>query len=92
MVYKSSEQTTWHTGYSRYFTPPPTELVSSTTQALFQNTTNATPGANSPVKSERSNYLDAGVIHQLTQTINLGSIPSTNKRGISSTKASSAQR
>lgn len=72
VVYKSSNQTTWHTGYSRYFTPPPTELVSSTTQALFQNTTNATPGANSPVKSERSNYLDAGVIHQLTQTINLG--------------------
>jgi outer membrane receptor protein involved in Fe transport len=72
LVYKSSNQTTWHTGYARYFTPPPTELVSSTTQALFQNTTNAAPGENSPVKSERSNYLDAGVIHQLTQTVSLG--------------------
>lgn len=72
VVYKSSDQTTWHTGYARYFTPPPTELVSSTTQALFQNTTNAAPGENSPVKSERSNYLDAGVIHQLTQTVSLG--------------------
>ncbi len=72
VVYKSSDQTTWHTGYARYFTPPPTELVSSTTQALFQNTTNAASGANSPVKSERSNYLDAGVIHQLTQTVSLG--------------------
>ncbi len=72
LVYKQSDQTTWHAGYSRYFTPPPTELVSSTTQALFNNTTNAAPGANSQVKSERSNYLDAGVTHQLTQTVSLG--------------------
>lgn len=72
VVYKSSDQTTWHTGYARYFTPPPTELVSSTTQALFQNTTNAAPGLNSPVKSERANYLDAGVTHQLTRTTSLG--------------------
>jgi outer membrane receptor protein involved in Fe transport len=72
LVYKSSEQTTWHTGYARYFTPPPTELVSSSDQALFTGTTGAAPGQNSPVKSERANYLDAGVTHQLTQTINLG--------------------
>jgi outer membrane receptor protein involved in Fe transport len=71
-VYKAGDQTTWHAGYARYFTPPPTELVSSTDQALFAGTTNAAPGQNSPVKSERANYLDAGVTHQLTQTINLG--------------------
>lgn len=41
MVYKASDRTTWHAGYARYFTPPPTELVSSSTQALFSNTTNA---------------------------------------------------
>jgi len=72
VVYKASEQTTWHTGYARYFTPPPTELVTTSTQALFQNTTAAAPGQNSPVKSERGDYLDAGVIHQLTQTTSLG--------------------
>lgn len=72
LVYKSSERTTWHTGYARYFTPPPTELVSSSDQALFNNTTGSASGQNSPVKSERSNYLDAGVTHQLTDTINLG--------------------
>ncbi|VVC85711.1 TonB-dependent receptor [Sideroxydans sp. CL21] len=72
MVYKFSDQTTLHAGYSRYFTPPPTELVSTSTQALFQNTTNAAPGLNSSVKSERSNYYDAGVMHQLTSTTSLG--------------------
>jgi outer membrane receptor protein involved in Fe transport len=72
LVYKASDKTTWHTGYARYFTPPPTELVSSADLALFRNTTAATTGLNSPVKSERSNYFDAGVTHQLTPTINLG--------------------
>jgi outer membrane receptor protein involved in Fe transport len=72
LVYKASDETTWHTGYARYFTPPPTELVSSADLALFQHTTAATTGLNSPVKSERSNYFDAGVTHQLTPTINLG--------------------
>ncbi len=71
-VYKASDQTTWHAGYARYFTPPPTELVSTTDQALFIGTTGAAPGQNSPVKSERGDYLDAGVTHQLTQAINLG--------------------
>ncbi len=72
LVYKSSDQTTWHTGYARYFTPPPTELVSTTDQALFTGTTGATPGENSPVKSERGDYLDAGVTHQLTTSTSLG--------------------
>ena len=73
LVYKSSDETTWHTGYARYFTPPPTELVSSSTLALFNNTTNAPlTNQSSPVRSERANYLDAGVTHQLTQTTSLG--------------------
>jgi outer membrane receptor protein involved in Fe transport len=72
LVFKSSDRTTWHTGYARYFTPPPTELVSSSDQALFTGTTGAVPGQNSPVKSERANYLDAGVTHQLSDKVNLG--------------------
>ncbi len=72
-VYKATEQTTWHAGYARYFTPPPTELVSSSTLALFNNTTNAPASPlNSPVKSERGDYYDAGVTHQLTPTTSLG--------------------
>ena len=72
-VYKATEQTTWHVGYARYFTPPPTELISSNTLALFNNTTNAPASPlNSPVKSERGDYYDAGVTHQLTQTTSLG--------------------
>ncbi len=72
IVYKDTEQTTWHAGYARYFTPPPTELVSSNDLALFAGSTNAATGLNSQVKSERDDYLDAGVIHQLTQTVNVG--------------------
>lgn len=71
-VYKMSDRTTWHAGYARYFTPPPTELVSSATLALFNGTTNAQSGQNSPVKSERSNYLDAGVLQQLTPSLSFG--------------------
>lgn len=72
VVYKATGQTTWHAGFARYFTPPPTELVAPASVALFNNTTNAAPGLNSQVKSERSNYLDAGVTHQLTETLSLG--------------------
>jgi len=73
LVYKVTDQTTFHTGYARYFTPPPTELVSSSTLALFQGTTGQTISTlNSPVKSERGDYLDAGLTHQLTPTLSLG--------------------
>jgi outer membrane receptor protein involved in Fe transport len=72
-VYKDTPQTTYHAGYARYFTPPPNELVSSKTLALFDNTTNAgASDVNSPVQPERSHYFDAGVTHQLTTSLNLG--------------------
>lgn len=72
MSYQADARTLWHSGYARYFTPPPTELVSAKTQALFQNTTNAAPGANAPVRSERAHYWDAGVTHQLNARTSLG--------------------
>jgi outer membrane receptor protein involved in Fe transport len=71
IVYKADTQTTWHAGYARYFTPPPTELVSTNTQALFQNTSNATPGQNSAIKSERAHYWDVGYARQLTPSTSL---------------------
>ncbi len=65
-VYKLAT-TTVHAGFSRYFTPPPTELVAPKTLALFQNTTNApVNNVNDPVKSERSNYYDLGIVQSVT--------------------------
>ena len=72
-TYDLSKATRIHAGYARYFTPPPTEKIDTTSVALFQGTTNALPSdANTAVKSERSNYFDAGVSHQLTPSITLG--------------------
>jgi outer membrane receptor protein involved in Fe transport len=72
-VFKLSPQTTLHAGYARYFTPPPTELVSSSSIALFQNTTNAPEVTqNDPVKSERSNYYDVGITHSPISSWTIG--------------------
>lgn len=63
-VFKLAPQTSIHAGYARYFTPPPTELVTSSIIGLFQNTTNAPKVTqNDPVKSDRSNYYDLGITH-----------------------------
>ena len=73
VVYKPTPNTTLHAAYARYFTPPPTELISSETIALFQNTSNAPEvDKNSPVLPERSHYFDAGVIQKITPDFNVG--------------------
>jgi outer membrane receptor protein involved in Fe transport len=61
LVWQPTEATTFHAGYSRYFTPPPFELISSPTIALFANTT-AAPAVtlDSVAKAERSHYFDVG--------------------------------
>jgi outer membrane receptor protein involved in Fe transport len=62
VVWQATDSTTLHAGYSRYFTPPQTELISDQNIAAFANTTNAVKnyGNNTPL-TERSNYFDAGV-------------------------------
>jgi outer membrane cobalamin receptor len=62
LVMKATDTTTVHAGYSRYFVPPPFELVSPTSIALFNNTT-AAPSVqqDGTVKAERSHYFDVGV-------------------------------
>ncbi len=61
LVWQPTEATTFHAGYSRYFTPPPFELIAAPTIALFANTTGAPPGTlNSVAKAERSHYFDVG--------------------------------
>ena len=73
LVYDLSRDTRLHVGYARYFTPPPTEKIDTTSVAKFLGTTNALPSdANTSVTSERSNYFDAGLSHQLTQEITIG--------------------
>ena len=73
LVYELSSDTRLHIGYARYFTPPPTEKIDTTSVAKFADTTNALPSnANTAVRSERSNYFDAGLSHQLTPEITIG--------------------
>lgn len=73
LVYKITPKTTVHAGYARYFTPPPTELVSPQTLSLFTGTSNGPEVTlNSPVKSERSHYFDIGATHRLNAATNLG--------------------
>jgi len=62
-TYKPFENTTFHAGYARYFTPPVLVEAAPANIALFNNTTGAaSAGAtNDPVQPERSNYYDVGV-------------------------------
>ncbi|WP_211474952.1 TonB-dependent receptor [Collimonas humicola] len=73
VVYQMTPRTTFHAGYARYFTPPASELIGSSTIASFNGTTNASASSqNDPVQAERSHYFDLGVNHQLTQHLTLG--------------------
>jgi outer membrane receptor protein involved in Fe transport len=63
VTYKPFENTTFHAGYARYFTPPVLVEAAPANIGLFANTTGApSPGsANDPILPERSHYFDAGV-------------------------------
>lgn len=72
-VYQLGADTRVHAGFARYFTPPPTEKIDTTSVQKFLDTTNALPSdANTAVRSERSNYFDLGVSHQLTPQVTVG--------------------
>ena len=72
-VYQATDTTALHAGYARYFTPPPTELISPTDIALFQGTTNQLPtNVNAETLSERSNYFDVGVSQKVGDGLTLG--------------------
>jgi outer membrane receptor protein involved in Fe transport len=59
-TYKPFENTTFHAGYARYFTPPVLVEAAPVNTAVFNNTTGAVVGQNDPVLPERSHYFDAG--------------------------------
>lgn len=73
LVYRASAATTFHLGYARDFTPPPQELIGTTTVARFGGTTKASeiPFADA-VKSEREHYLDAGVLTTVAPGLTIG--------------------
>src|ERR1700690_2922599 len=73
MVWKVVPDTTLHAGYSRYFSPPPFELVGSKDIALFANTTAAAPSPEaSPPLAESANYYDLGVQQRITHEFTVG--------------------
>jgi outer membrane receptor protein involved in Fe transport len=73
LIYKPTESTTLHAGYSRYFTPPPVENVPGSTVREFVGTSNQSPVTqDDPVKSERSNYYDAGITQKIGTGLQLG--------------------
>jgi outer membrane receptor protein involved in Fe transport len=62
-TYKPVENTTFHLGYARYFTPPVLVEAAPVNINLFNNTTGQVPTnqGNDPVLPERSHYFDGGV-------------------------------
>ncbi|MFC5742600.1 TonB-dependent receptor [Dyella tabacisoli] len=73
VVYQATDSTTIHAGYSRYFTPPATEMITTSSISKFDGTTNAVsnPGNATPL-AERSDYFDAGVAQNFGSSLTLG--------------------
>jgi outer membrane receptor protein involved in Fe transport len=73
VIYKATASTTLHAGYARYFTPPPVENVPPGTVTEFNGTSNQSAVTlDDPVRSERSNYLDAGISQNLAPGLQVG--------------------
>ena len=73
VVWRPTDTTTLHVGYSRYFTPPPFELVSANSVMLVNGTT-AAPSVTQDdvVKPEHDNYYDAGIEQILVPGLRVG--------------------
>ena len=72
-VWRPTDTTTVHAGYSRYFVPPPFELVSGGAVALFNNTSAASEVTqDDTVRAERDNYYDIGVDQVLARGLRVG--------------------
>jgi outer membrane receptor for ferrienterochelin and colicins len=73
LVWLPTSSTTIHAGYSRYFSPPPFELVGTESIAKFANTT-AAPSVTDDTTpyAERANYFDAGILQTLARGLSVG--------------------
>jgi outer membrane receptor protein involved in Fe transport len=68
-IYDLTTTTKLHTGYSHYFTPPPTELIAPVTLDRFEGTTGAlATDESSSVRPEIDDYYDAGIIQSVGKT------------------------
>ena len=73
IVWEPLKGTTLHTGYARYFTPPPLENVEQGTISKFDGTTNESAiQKDSVTKSERAHYFDTGITQQIAKGFNVG--------------------
>ncbi len=72
-VWQALPETTLHAGYSRYFSPPPFELVGRETVTKFVNTTAGAQvlRADTPL-AEQANYYDIGAQQKITDRITVG--------------------
>jgi outer membrane receptor protein involved in Fe transport len=73
LVWEPTDTTTVKLGYSRYFTPPPFELVAATDVALFANTSAAPAVTQDNVaKAERDHYFDIGATQMILPGLKIG--------------------
>ena len=74
IVWKPLDGTTVHGGYSRYFSPPPFELVGNQSVVKFANTTAAAPpgSLDSAPLPEKANYYDVGVQQKFSPDLTVG--------------------
>ena len=76
LVYTPSKATAFHIGYARDFTPPPQELIGTTTVAQFAGTTKAADPQSAAVvgavRAEREHYFDAGVLETVAPGFTVG--------------------
>jgi hypothetical protein len=73
VVWEPTDLTTLTVGYSRYFVPPPFELIAPTTISLFANTS-AAPAVTQDdrAKPERDNYFDASATQIIIPGLKVG--------------------
>jgi outer membrane receptor protein involved in Fe transport len=71
-VWTPAEGMVVHGGYSRYFSPPPSELVASADIALYDGTTAAADHTDTTPKAERADYFDVGVEQKFMDVLTVG--------------------
>lgn len=73
ITWKPFDTTTFHAGYARTFTPPSQVLAAPTDLSLVQNTTQQ-PSVmqNDPVRAERANVFDIGVVQKVIPGLEVG--------------------
>jgi outer membrane receptor for ferrienterochelin and colicins len=73
LVWSPTPTTTVHAGYSRYFSPPPFELIAQQSVSAFNNTTAASAVTQDTTPyAERANYYDVGVSQLFVRRLTIG--------------------